>query len=186
MAIDIEEAHHAASLGDAAPGQLAAEFLAGLPGRQARQFAAQRLDLGQTIQSNDAAETAGGILFQRLRAGDAQQRQQNVGHQRGPQSIEGRPNRAVDPAGYRQDITGDKSRDGQQHARPGKILGGSEYRSGIFDQSHRGQEAVHRPVQRIGIAADGRRFDALVWFHPAARRPLPRRLWGCRIIVPGN
>src|ERR1035437_9831670 len=39
-AIDIEEAHHAASLGDAAPGQFAAEFLAGLPGRQARQFAA--------------------------------------------------------------------------------------------------------------------------------------------------
>jgi hypothetical protein len=64
--------------------------------------------------------------------------------------------------GYRQNITGDKSRNGQQHSRPGQTLGRSEYRRGIFDQSHRGQKAVHRPVQRIGIAADRRRFDVLV------------------------
>src|ERR1035441_2809084 len=57
MTIDIEEAHHAAALGDAAPGQFAAEFLAGFPRRQARQFAAQRFDLWQTIQSNDAQQT---------------------------------------------------------------------------------------------------------------------------------
>ncbi len=110
--------------------------------------------------------SAGAYSFQGLGAGDAQQRQQNVGHQRGPQSIEGRPNRAVDLAGYRQDITGDKSRNGQQHACPGKTLGRSEHRRGIFDQSHRGQKAVHRPVQRIGIAADRRRFDALVCSTP--------------------
>ena len=71
MAVDIEEAHHAAPLGDAAPGQFPAEFLAGLAGRQARQFAAQRFDLGQTIQSNDASQIAGRILFQGLGAGNA-------------------------------------------------------------------------------------------------------------------
>jgi hypothetical protein len=60
----------------------------------------------------------------------------------------------VDLAGDRQDVTGDQGRDRQQHARPGKTLSRSEYRRGIFEQSHRGQQAVHRPVQRVGIAAD--------------------------------
>ena len=130
--------------------------------------------------------SVGAYSFRVSGAGDAQQRQQNVGHQRGTQPVEGRPNRAVDLAGHRQDITGDKRRNSQQHACPGKTLGGTEHRRGIFEQSHRGQKTVHRTVQRIGIATDRCRFHAAV----AVSTALPGG--GCRGVfenadcAPGN
>src|SRR5712691_10877158 len=142
----LEEPKQPATFGDTVTGEFAAELLTGLAGCEARQFAPQRLNFRQTIQADDAPKTSRRILFQSLRAGNSQQRQQNVGYQCGPQAIEGRTDRTVNLAGNREHSAFGERRNRQQHSGSGKIVGTCKPGRGVFKQSQRGQKAIHRPV----------------------------------------
>ena len=78
------------------PGQSLAKLGGASGGGQAGQFAPQRLDLRRPVQPQHPPEVLRRILLQIFRAFDAPQRHQQQREQTGAQSIEARPETAVD------------------------------------------------------------------------------------------
>jgi hypothetical protein len=144
MAVNIEEPQHLAALGDPLPSDLTTELIAALQRSETCEFAAQSFHFGHAIQTDKSAQFSRRILFESLRSRDPQKRQQNIGDQSRSQSVERRPEAAVNLLGRQKQTTGNKRWSGQQGSRSWQASCGSKYGKGIVEKPHGSEEAIYR------------------------------------------
>ena len=110
VTVGIEKAQSLASQGNSLLGQGLTKLRRTSHSRQAGQLAPQRFDFGRPIQTQHSSQVLRRVFLEALGPFDAPQRHEQKREQTGAQSIEGRPEAAVDFSGTLQDAAGDQHR----------------------------------------------------------------------------
>lgn len=155
VAVDVQKPHECAARVDTQLSELGAEAFGPTVGRESRELAADRLDLGRAVEPEDAAQHLGVVFLERFGTLDAPQRHQEQGEERCAQAVEGRTDVAVELVRALKQTAGHEHGDRHEHAGAGHGVGGAEQGARVVQIPAGREQPVQGAVHGIDVQAHG-------------------------------